>query len=110
MANVTVHHLDKIWNDSHGEPLALFESNNPESEIGSYVIEPGERVPESGTTTHNGDEISVILTGELEIYTEDEQETVGSESMTVIPSGTPHYTENRGEQPARLIYAILGEI
>ncbi|EMA47188.1 cupin domain-containing protein [Halobiforma nitratireducens] len=110
MGNVTVQQLEEVWDDSHDAPLALFESDDPQSEVGSYVIEPGERVPEDGTTKHDGDEISVLLSGELELVTEGDRRTVESESVTIIPAGTLHYSENTGEQPARLVYAVLGEL
>ncbi|WP_255171169.1 cupin domain-containing protein [Natrononativus amylolyticus] len=110
MSGLTVHELAMKWDESTGEPLALYGCDEPTVQTGSYVIEPGERVPETGTTSHDGDELSVLLSGELEVVVDGEQHTVGAESLTVIPAGAPHYSENVGDEPVRLVYTILGEL
>lgn len=110
MSDVTVQRLEDVWGDSRDEPFALFRSEDPNAEVGSYVIEPGERVPESGTTSHDGDEISVILSGEIDLVAEGERTTVGPESVTVIPAGTAHYSENASDEPVRLVYAVFGNL
>lgn len=108
MDEVTIHELGGVWDDSRDSPLPLFQSDDPHCKFGSYVIEPGERVPSEGTTAHQGDEVSVLLSGELDLITEESRRTVEKESMVVIPAGIPHYSENNGKQPARLVYAISG--
>lgn len=91
-------------------PLALFQSDDPTVEAGTYVIEPGERVPETGTTSHEGDELSVILSGEIELVAGETEQTVGPESVAIIPAETPHYSENTGAEPVKLVYVVLGEL
>ena len=110
MADTTVYHLSDLWTDSRGDPLTLFESADPSAQAGSYVIEPGARVPERGTTSHDGDELSVVLSGTVELVLDGEETIVGPETLTVIPANTPHYSENRGTEPVRLVYVILGEL
>lgn len=110
MGDVTVHRLEECWDESRDDPLALFKSTNPDAEVGSYIIEPGERVPEIGTTSHDGDEISIILSGEIDLIIEGDRTSIGPESVTVIPTGTPHYSENTNDEPVRLVYAVLGEL
>ena len=110
MGRVTITQLSDVWAQSRDAPLSLFESEEPVVEAGSYVIEPGERVPEAGTTSHEGDELSVILSGRLDLVVDGERSTVGPETMTVIPGGTPHFSENTGDEPARLVYVVLGEL
>lgn len=109
MSSVTIQDLAGLWPSSHGDPYSLVQQDDPPGEAGTYVIEPGERVPESGYTSHAGTEVSVILAGELRLVT-DEPYHVGPESLVVIPAGTEHYSENVGETAARLVYAILGEL
>lgn len=110
MDGVTITQLSEVWAESRDGPLALFEREEPPVEAGSYVIEPGERVPETGTTSHEGDELSVVLSGRLELVVDGERATVGPETMTTIPAGTPHFSENTGDEPARLVYVVLGEL
>ncbi len=109
MDPVTIHDLVDLWPDSHGEPYTLIEQDDPTGQVGSYVIEPGERVPPSGTTSHEGAEISVILEGELKLVT-DEEYRLGAGSVVILQPGVEHWSENVGDEPARLIYTILGEI
>lgn len=110
MSDVSVHRLEETWDESRDDPLALFESDDPNAEVGSYVIAPGERVPENGMTSHAGDEISVILSGKIDLVAEGERTTVGPESVTVIPAGVDHYSENTTAEPVRLVYAVLGDL
>lgn len=106
------HELDTLWGDSVGEPLALFESDDPRVQSGTYVIQPDERVPESGTTSHGGPEISVILSGEviLGLPGRDETYEVPSRTLVVIPEGVEHYSHNRESEPVKLVYTVIGEL
>lgn len=110
MSSVTITELDALWPESVDEPHAVFEGESPPGQAGTYVIEPGERVPASGTTSHSGAEVSVILEGELRLVTEEVDRIVGPNTLTVIPAGVEHYSENVGDKPARLVYAIFGEL
>jgi len=100
--------LDDVWAESSGSPLTLFESDDPEAEAGSYVIQPGERVPEEGWTSHEGDELSVILDGEVTLVTPDDEYTVSAGTLSVIPAGVEHYSVNETDEPTRLVYTAVG--
>lgn len=113
-SEVLLFELADLWEDSTGEPNTLFESTNPAVQSGTYVIEPGERVPETGTTSHEGPELSVILSGEVVLGLPDsEGETerlVSPGTYSVIPAGVEHYSENRGDEPVNLVYTVAGEL
>lgn len=109
MSSVSIQDLAELWPSSHEAPNSIIHQDDPPGEAGTYVIEPGERVPESGYTAHAGTEVSIILEGELRLVT-DETYHVGPDSLVVIPAGTEHYSENHGESDARLVYVILGEL
>ncbi|MFC3959137.1 cupin domain-containing protein [Halovivax cerinus] len=109
MTDIHIHDLESNWAESTGDPLTLYETDDPTTESGSFVIEPGERVPEAGTTSHAGDELSVVLSGELEVVTESTR-TVEATAFTVIPAGVEHYSVNRGDEPVKLVYTILGDL
>lgn len=107
-----IQELDEVWPESKGEPFPIFEQDDPELVTGSYVIQPGERVPESGTTSHAGTEVSVILSGEVELGLPESDTTrvAGPETVTVIPAETIHFSRNTGEKPVRLVYAVFGKL
>ena len=108
--SVHIHDLSTQWSDSTGDPLELFAQADPLTTAGSYVIEPGERVPETGTTSHGGPELSVILSGSVVLGTDEGEQEVGPETFVVIPEGVDHYSENRGDEPVELVYTIVGEL
>lgn len=112
--DVLLFDLDDLWEESTGEPKALFESADPPVQSGSYVIEPGERVPETGTTSHGGPELSVILSGEIVLGLPESdgktERTVPAGTYSVIPAGVEHYSENRGDEPVELVYTVAGEL
>lgn len=109
MTGVRVYDLASRWPDSAGEPLALFEGEDPPLSAGSYVVEPGERVPAEGTTSHEGTEVSVVLSGTVVLgLASGEERTVEAESMAVIPAGVDHYSENRTDRPVELVYVVVG--
>lgn len=109
MDDVTITDLESLWPASVDDPHPIFEGDDPPGQAGTYEIAPGERVPETGWTSHGGTEVSVILEGRLRLVT-DESIEVGPGTVTVIPSGIEHYSENIGDEPARLVYAIFGEL
>lgn len=108
MSDVQLTHLNDVWNESTGEPLTLFETNTPQSQTGSYVIQSGERVPPEGWTSHEGDELSVILEGEIELVTPEEEYVVNAGTLSVIPAGVKHYSVNATDDPVKLVYTVLG--
>ena len=106
--------LDSLWEESTGQPKTLFESTDPTVQSGTYVIQPGERIPETGTTSHDGPELSVILSGEIVLGLPETpgptERTVSGGTYSVIPAGVQHYSENRGSEPVELVYTIVGEL
>jgi len=106
--------LDEQWEESEGEPHALFQAAEPPVQSGSYVIKPGERVPETGTASHTGPELSVILSGELVLglpeCDDTAEQTITGGTYSVIPAGVEHYSVNRGEVPVRLVYTVVGDL
>ncbi|WP_129116243.1 cupin domain-containing protein [Halegenticoccus tardaugens] len=111
-SDVQLYDLDDCWADSVGDPLALLASDDPQVQAGSYVIRPGERVPETGTTSHGGPELSVILSGEAILGLPDagEEYVAGPGTFITIPAGVEHYSENRADDPVELVYTVVGDL
>ena len=113
-AGIEVHELDGLWEESVGDPRELFEGDDPQVQARSYVIRPGERVPEMGTTSHGGPELSVVLSGEVVLGLPDEdgdeEYAVGPDTFVTIPAGTEHYSENRTDDPVKLVYTVVGDL
>ena len=111
-AHVELHDLAELWERSSGAPHTVFAQEDPQIESGTYVINPGERVPASGATSHDGPELSVILSGEAVIGRPGaggaEERTVPPGTFSLIPAGVEHYSANRGDEPVRLVYTLVG--
>lgn len=108
--SIEVTQLADRWPDSVGEPLALVESDDPTVQAGTYVIEPGERVPAHGTTSHEGLELSVVIDGEISLGspTMKSERRVGPATFVKIPAGVPHYSRNDTDSRVKLVYVVLG--
>lgn len=109
---VQVYRLADCWDDSIEAPLRLWESDEPLAQAGTYVIEPDERVPQEGTTSHDGDEFSVILEGKIRLGSPilDQELIIDEGNVIVIPAGFEHYSVNRGDGRVKLVYVVLGEL
>lgn len=111
---IQIYTLDELWDQSIDSPLPLFSQADPQVESGTYVIEPGERVPATGTTSHGGPELSVILSGEVVLGTPETdgeaERVVPAETLSVIPPTVEHYSENRRDTPVELVYTVIGEL
>jgi mannose-6-phosphate isomerase-like protein (cupin superfamily) len=68
----------------------------------------GIRHPEAGFSTHEGIEISFILSGEFDVETPGGTVTMSENSLVVIPAGEPHAT--RATKAGRVAYFLINEI
>jgi len=109
--DVTIKPLAECWADSTGSPLAIVETDEP-LQAGSYVLEPGERVPETGTTSHDGTEVSVILSGSVVLGgpSINHEQTVKPNTLVTIPRGVEHYSRNDGSEPVKLVYVVAAQL
>ncbi len=69
--------------------------------MGWVSIEPGKR---TSTHTRNVEEVTYILRGEVFVVTETDEYKLTSGDTILIPAGTAHYHENRGEKTLKQIY------
>ncbi|MFQ6033918.1 MAG: cupin domain-containing protein [Candidatus Bipolaricaulia bacterium] len=103
--------LESLWADSWGKVLTLVSGEDcAELTAGIVAFKPGQRVPEEGFTSHKGAELSLLLSGELVIVTEDGERTIRSGELVLIERDTLHYSENRSPSEARVIWVIAPAI
>lgn len=72
--------------------LQLGCANGGSIEIGTVHFLAGQRSPAEGATTHHHKEVSLVLTGLLEVTSGGVKHTVGAGSLLEIPPGEEHYT------------------
>ena len=78
--------------------------------MGKAVFTPGMRVPQQGTTQHEGDEFSYILSGMLRCVSGGVEHTVKAGDALFIPAGELHYSENVSGEDCELIYMLVKTI
>jgi len=89
-----------------GQLQTLFELA-PDVVAGVFVFRPGQRTPEEGFSAHDGTEISIVLSGEVQLVLKDGQEHhVRAGDIVMIPKGIPHYSRNNGEAEARIFWTL----
>lgn len=102
---------DRLWADSWGKVLTLISKEDCRELIAGIVtFKPGQRVPQEGFTSHEGAELSLLLSGELVIGTEDGERVAKSGELILIERGALHYTENRALAEARGLWVIAPAI
>lgn len=75
--------------------------------MGKAVFTPGMRVPRQGTTLHDGDEFSYILSGTLRCVAGGEEHVVQAGDALFIPAGETHYSLNASDADCELIYMLV---
>jgi uncharacterized cupin superfamily protein len=96
---------EDLWTEARDSALTLFKTE--EAELGILELSPGTRLPREGYSIHaSNDEFAYIISGEVVFWT-DKGATVLREGMLIYnKKGTPHYTENLGEKPARIVWLL----
>jgi len=97
------------WNEARNKAIPIF--NNERVEMGIFVLEPGERAPEEGFSIHqDSEEYAYILEGEVLFCTKERCYLLKEGDIMYNAPGTPHYTENRGENEAKIIWVVAPPI
>ncbi len=102
---VEIVNIAKIWGKARNGALTIFK--NKSAEMGIFSLGPGERSPSKGFSIHpNSEEYAYILEGEIEFCTDEECYHLKDGDIMYNAPGTPHYTENRGEKEAKIIWVV----
>lgn len=96
---------EDLWIKARDSALTLFRTE--EAELGILELSPGSRLPREGYSVHpSNDEFAYILSGEV-MFCTDKEATVLREGMLIYnKKGTPHYTVNPREKPARIVWLL----
>ncbi|MEK4556192.1 cupin domain-containing protein [Jeotgalicoccus sp. FSL K6-3177] len=74
----------------------------------NYVeISGNTKLPENGWTSHDFDEFSLVIEGEIESIIDGKVYTVGPGDYTLIKKGTPHQSYNRNNETCRIISLLI---
>ena len=96
---------EKKWKESINRAIAVFENEN--AEVGIFALSPGERAPREGFSVHpHSEEYAYVLEGEVVFCTDRECYSLREGDLMYNSKGTPHYTENRGNRVAKILWMV----
>jgi uncharacterized cupin superfamily protein len=96
---------DELWKQAQDTALTIFKTQ--EAEVGIVEISPGARLPSEGYSVHaSNDEFAYILSGEVVFGTDKDAIVLREGTLMYNRMGTPHYTVNRGKEPARIVWIL----
>ncbi|MCD6275518.1 MAG: cupin domain-containing protein [Thermoplasmata archaeon] len=96
---------EKLWKESINRAMPIF--NNENVEMGILTLAPGERSPKEGFSIHpNSEEYAYVLEGEIIFCTDEKCYTLKEGDLMYNSKGTPHYTENKSEKIAKILWAV----
>lgn len=77
--------------------------------VGAVRLQPGQRVPDEGTSRHGVDEASLIVSGSLSGQSGGEAFTIAAGDVTLIPAGEAHWAV-AGHEGAEIFWAWFGDV
>lgn len=69
---------------------------------------PRSRHPAQGTTAHDAHETSYVVQGRLVVGTADGEQPVAAGDLVYIPPGEEHWVANAWEEPAEVVWVLVG--
>lgn len=75
--------------------------------IGTAIVQPGERLPATGTTSHVQDEYGYIINGEIVTYSGGQEYLVTKGTGTFIPKGEEHWCRNDTDEPIEIVWVFV---
>jgi quercetin dioxygenase-like cupin family protein len=76
-------------------------------QVGSVRLEPGQRVPDEGTSQHPVDEVSLVVKGSLTATSGGETCELVAGDVSLIPAGEPHWAV-AGDEGAEIFWLHFG--
>lgn len=87
------------------EMQKIFNKKDEFTDVSMSVVTllPGERVPREGTGSHEEDEYSFFISGEVDTYCDGKHIVVKKGDATLIPAGQEHWAINNTNEPCVLV-------
>lgn len=77
--------------------------------VGAVRLQPGQRVPDEGTSRHGVDEAALIVSGSLRGESGGEAFAIAAGDVTLIPAGEAHWAV-AGDDGAEIFWAWFGDV
>lgn len=74
---------------------------------GTLEVPPGQRIPPAGTSRHECDELTIVVTGQLDVGSGDRVVRLAEGDSCLIRTGEDHWCANPGLEPVRAVWLTL---
>ncbi len=88
----------------------IFKNQIPGSGIlkmGVVTIPPGVRVPLEGSGSHEGDEYSIVLRGDIKAVSDEKEYRLKKGQASFIPAGESHWALNDSQEECEIIWVLI---
>lgn len=101
-----VYPLNEFWKTSLNKAIEILK--NEKTQIGVLTLTPNTRLPETGFSIHeNFYEFAYVIEGEVIFVTNSEEIHLKKDDFIYNEPGTPHYTANVSNKPARILWFLI---
>lgn len=74
------------------------------AQVGLAVLQPGEKIPEQGFSSHDVEEISYLFSGKIKMETGQKTEIINSGDLVYNPADKQHRTTNISQEAAVVLW------
>jgi quercetin dioxygenase-like cupin family protein len=104
-------HLETSSNEDNPVKTLVSKQVCKELMMGILIMEPGQRLPEEGSSTHDiNADFLLVAEGEVTIGVGDYSEAVKQGNAVVVPRGTAHYAMNHSNKKAKMVWVVAPPI
>ncbi len=104
---VEVFNFNKEWEKSLGRAVKVIDMDE-KIQAGILTMPPHTRLPEKGFSIHKEyHEFAYIIEGEVTLVTDSGEFTAKSGEFIYNEPNTPHYTVNREDKPAKVLWMLV---
>lgn len=75
-------------------------------QAGFAVLKPGERLPQTGYSQHDSEEVSYVISGQIQVATDSELDIAEEGDMVLQKRNAPHFNVNLSDKEAVLVWFI----
>lgn len=75
--------------------------------FGVVTFKPGVRIPAEGDGTHDGDEYSIVIKGEITAHSGGEDACVTAGQACFIPAGEHHWSRNDSDEDCEIVWLLI---
>ncbi|NJE61716.1 cupin domain-containing protein [Thermococcus sp. 21S7] len=99
--------FEEEWSKSPGEAIEVLDIGG-DIQVGILTMPPRSRLPEEGFSIHDEyHEFAYVVDGDVILVTNGDRFPASTGEFVYNEPGTPHYTLNNTNRPARILWMLI---